>query len=107
MQRKNREWIKNQFPYLEAVTTGSYVNFPYGKLPDYLEEYYGGHAKALSQIKSKYDPMNIFTFPQGIKEKGHHSHPITTISDLLDKEDEGIMNQSDDMGYRGFRYVSK
>ena len=105
---ENREWIKNQFPYLEAVTTGSYVNFPYGMLPDYLEEYYGGHVAALSQIKSKYDPMNIFTFPQGLKETGCHSHPVTAISDLLDKDDdEDIMNQSDDMGYREFRYVSK
>jgi len=103
----NREWINNQFPYLEAVTTGSYVNFPYGELQDYLEEYYGGHANTLIKIKSKYDPLNIFTFPQGIKESRSHYHPVSTVPNLVDKNEDEVKSQTDDASYRGFRYVSK
>ncbi len=103
---KNRKWISNQFPYLEAVTTGSYVNFPYGKLPNYLEEYYGNHVNELTQIKRKYDPLNVFTFPQGIKASCHNRSK-SPISNLLMKDDEGMINQPDGMSYRGFRYVSK
>jgi hypothetical protein len=101
---ENREWISNQFPYLEAVTIGSYVNFPYAKLPNYLEEYYGNHANKLTQIKAKYDPFNVFTFPQGIKESCH-DHATSAISKLLMKDDEDNVNQPDDTNYRGFRYV--
>ncbi|MDF2944882.1 MAG: linked oxidase protein [Herbinix sp.] len=100
----NRDWIYNRFPYLEAVTTGSYVNFPYGKLPDYLEEYYGDHANRLTKIKMKYDPLNVFSFPQGIK---NNNHTTSAISDLLVNDDQAIVKHPDDTSYRGFRYVLK
>lgn len=105
-EKENREWIYNQFPYLEAVTTGSYVNFPYGKLPDYLEEYYGDHANILTKIKKKYDPWDVFTFPQGI-EDSCNAHTTSAISNVLMKDDEDIVKQPDDSSYRGFRYVLK
>jgi hypothetical protein len=63
----NARWIRRNFPYLRSVTTGSYVNFPYAGLPDYLEEYYGLHACRLIKIKEQYDPRNVFAFPQGIR----------------------------------------
>jgi len=104
---ENRKWIYNQSQYLEAVTKGSYVNFPYGKLPDYLEEYYGAHANILTRIKMKYDPLNVFTFPQGIKDSCY-DHNAPAISNLLMEDDEdNIVNQPDDSRYRGFRYVLK
>lgn len=62
----NTDWIHNQFPYLASVTTGSYVNFPYAELARYMEEYYGNHAYILKKIKKKYDPFNMFAFPQSI-----------------------------------------
>lgn len=98
---ENKEWINDQFPYLKAITLGSYVNFPYGKLPNYLEEYYGCHAEILKMIKAKYDPFHVFTFPQGIKESCYNHG----ISNQLIEEDKDIVTRSDDSFYRGFRYV--
>jgi len=105
--KDNREWVSNQFLYLESVTIGSYVNFPYRKLPDYLEEYYGSHTNSLICIKNKYDPLNIFSFPQGIKGTGYQGNTISEKPYLPDKSNEISINQPDDSGYRGFRYVSK
>ena len=62
----NRKWVGRRFPTLGSITTGSYVNFPYNRLPHYLEEYYGSHVGSLKRIKEKYDPLNVFTFQQGI-----------------------------------------
>ena len=57
---KNRDWVNDRFPALARVTTGSYVNFPYNRLPNYLEEYYGAHVRTLERIKEKYDPCRVF-----------------------------------------------
>lgn len=103
----NREWIGNQFPYLEAITTGSYVNFPYGELPDYLEEYYGNHANILTKIKKRYDPRNIFTFPQSIGDSECLNYIVPCGPKLPTNDMEDTINQPDDANYRGFRYVSK
>jgi len=65
---KNAAWVADRFSYLKSVTDGSYVNFPYACLPCYLEEYYGTHVCRLKKVKENYDPLNIFTFPQGIGE---------------------------------------
>ncbi|MGG7076548.1 FAD-binding oxidoreductase [Clostridium sardiniense] len=62
----NREWVKEQFKYMKEMTTGSFVNFPIAELPNYEDEYYGNHAEKLREVKAKYDPQNIFEFPQGI-----------------------------------------
>lgn len=97
--QENKSWINRQLPTLAAVTTGSYVNFPYNELPDYLEQYYGGHISRLKAIKKKYDPLNIFTFPQGI---GELKPPVPKFRD---HQDETLAKRSDDLGYRGFRYV--
>ncbi len=37
----NRRWLYPRFQYIKGLTEGSYVNFPYNRLPDYEEEYYG------------------------------------------------------------------
>ncbi len=66
----NRDWIKNQFPHIECMTDGSYVNFPYKCLDCYKEEYYGKHTDILKKIKDKYDPLDVFSFPQGIGISG-------------------------------------
>ena len=59
-------WFNSSFHYLEEITRGSYVNFPYSNLPCYLSEYYGEHVCRLKAIKEQYDPTHLFTFPQGI-----------------------------------------
>lgn len=63
----NRCWLYKKFQSIKQLTSGSYVNFPYNCLADYEEEYYGGNMCRLRQIARKYDPMNIFSFPQAIR----------------------------------------
>lgn len=62
----NSDWVARNIRYIEPVTEGSYVNFPYGGLTDYLEEYYGLHVGRLRKVKENYDPFNVFRFPQSI-----------------------------------------
>ncbi len=99
----NRSWINRRFPALASVTTGSYVNFPYSRLPNYLEEYYGNHAALLKEIKKKYDPCNIFTFPQGLKSRGRKQSKPAVLTDL--EAEETKAQPADDRTYRRFRYV--
>lgn len=63
----NKLWVAQGFKYIKKLTCGSYVNFPYRRLADYLMAYYGRHVKVLQKIKLRYDPRNIFSFPQGIR----------------------------------------
>ncbi len=63
----NRSWVNERFQYLKQLTAGSYINFPYNCLPSYEEEYNGENVYRLQQIKKKYDPMNVFCFPQAIR----------------------------------------
>ena len=63
----NRCWLYERFQYLRQITAGSYVNFPYNCLANYEKEYYGGNVCRLQQIAGKYDPLNVFSFPQAIR----------------------------------------
>ena len=63
----NRQWLYPRFQYIKGLTEGSYVNFPYNRLPDYEEEYYGENVCRLRQTESRYDPLHVFSFPQAIR----------------------------------------
>lgn len=60
------EWFYSNFKYIQSLTNGSYVNFPYNRLCNYKCDYYGENVYRLEYVKKKYDPCNIFTFQQGI-----------------------------------------
>ena len=64
---ENIKWIKNNFKYIESITTGSFINFPFKDLKDYEEEYYGENKDKLREIRKKYDENRFFAFEQGIK----------------------------------------
>lgn len=51
-------------PYLSSQI---YQNFP-GDYVNYLQRYYGENLPRLRDIKEKYDPKNIFSFPQSINK---------------------------------------
>lgn len=104
---ENREWVSDRFPYLESITTGSYVNFPYAKLPNYLEEYYGSHAGRLLRIKTRYDPRNIFSFPQGIEKSDSSNFTVSRRRDLPVNNTDNNLEQPVEVNNRGFRYVKK
>ncbi|OFD81219.1 FAD-linked oxidase [Bacillus mycoides] len=66
-KKDNSQWLEKRFDYIESITEGSFVNFPYSNLKDYMNAYYGTHANKLRKINKKYDPLCVFTFLQGIK----------------------------------------
>ena len=51
------------------MTKGSFVNFPLDELDNFEKEYYGDNLDKLRKVKSKYDPLNIFDYPQAIRGK--------------------------------------
>ncbi len=65
----NKEWVKENFSIIKNITNGSFVNFPLDELDNFEKEYYGENISKLREIKSKYDPLNVFNYPQAIRGK--------------------------------------
>ena len=63
----NEAWVERGFEYIKNRTKGSYVNFPYNNLKNYELQYYGGNIGRLQKVKVRYDPENVFSFPQSIR----------------------------------------
>lgn len=63
----NKRWVANRLNYIKTITEGSFINFQYSQLKNYEKEYYGGNACRLNFINEKYNPLNIFNYPQSIK----------------------------------------
>ncbi|GAA0706355.1 FAD-binding oxidoreductase [Paraclostridium ghonii] len=63
----NKDWIKSHIDDIYYITEGSYINFPYYPIENYMCEYYGENKCRLEEVKCKYDPYNIFNFKQSIK----------------------------------------
>ncbi|UOW66721.1 FAD-dependent oxidoreductase [Paraclostridium bifermentans] len=63
----NKAWIKSNINTIYCITEGSYINFPYYPLENYMNEYYGKNKCRLAEVKQMYDPYNIFKFKQSIK----------------------------------------
>lgn len=78
--QNNRKWLVEKFKYIKNITEGSFINFPIAELDDYESEYFGENKELLRKIKGKYDPENIFDFPQGIK-------PYLRRDDILNNMD--------------------
>lgn len=65
--KSNTEWVQSRLAYMNKVTDGSYVNFPNRDLVNFECEYWGGNVTSLHRVKQKYDPCNVFRFPQSIR----------------------------------------
>lgn len=63
----NREWVKEKLKFIENITTGAYIGFPFAELENYEKQYYGENLEKLKEVKRKYDPYDVFKFPQGIR----------------------------------------
>jgi FAD/FMN-containing dehydrogenase len=63
----HKQWVAAGFDYIHTITRGSYINFPYSRMPNYQQAYYGGNLRRLQYVKKAYDPCNLFRFPQSIK----------------------------------------
>lgn len=62
----NKRWVASRLRYMKTLTEGFYINFPYSPLSCYGREYYGGNYCSLLNVNKKYDPFNVFKFPQSI-----------------------------------------
>lgn len=60
------EWISSFYNELSPYLSGAYANAPDIDLTWPLERYYESNLPQLRKIKSKYDPENIFRYPQSI-----------------------------------------
>ena len=63
-------WVENFRKAMSPFTQGVYVNTQDLSIRNWSEAYYGGNFKRLTQIKAKYDPENVFHFPQSIPPVG-------------------------------------
>lgn len=64
---RNRRWLDEFHEAMAPLTSGQcYQNFIDESQRDYLEAYYGANLARLIQVKRKYDPHDVFRFPQGI-----------------------------------------
>lgn len=64
--KQNIRWIEELREALSPYTTGDYVNWPDRYIEDWLKTYYGKNVHRLRKVKTKYDPDNVFKFPQSI-----------------------------------------
>jgi FAD/FMN-containing dehydrogenase len=59
-------WIQGFYDELKPYLEGAYINAPDRDLPNALEEYYGSNLPRLREIKSQYDPENVFHYHQSV-----------------------------------------
>ena len=65
-EQQNIRWIERVRTTLSPYTAGDYVNFPDLYIKDWPTAYYGRNLRRLQDVKTKYDPSNVFQFAQSI-----------------------------------------
>jgi hypothetical protein len=100
-------WVSKRLGLLKSLTRGSYVNFPYAGLGDFKWEYFGAHEKRLELIKCKYDPRDVFTFPQGLARREKKApFRLTQVPTVFGGTEFTVQAAKEKKNHRGFRYVS-
>jgi FAD/FMN-containing dehydrogenase len=59
-------WVESFRKAMLPFTQGVYVNTPDLSIKDWPRAYYGSNFTRLTQVKARYDPENVFHFPQSI-----------------------------------------
>ncbi len=59
-------WVEKFRQAMLPFTQGVYVNTPDLSIKNWPKAYYGSNFNRLTQVKAKYDPENVFNFPQSI-----------------------------------------
>ena len=59
-------WLAKFRQAMRPFVRGAYVNVPDAAFADWGELYYGTNFPRLREVKRKYDPMEVFRFPQSI-----------------------------------------
>lgn len=63
---KTIDWVVAMRRAMLAYTRGAYVNYVDGTIDDWQRAYYDSNLKRLVEVKQRYDPENVFNFPQSI-----------------------------------------
>jgi FAD/FMN-containing dehydrogenase len=64
---RNQEWLAEFHDAMRPFASeGCYQNFIDEAQPDFLRAYYGDNLARLIEVKRRYDPTNLFRFPQSI-----------------------------------------
>lgn len=67
----NAAWLNDFHGVMEPFTSDeSYQNFIDDDQADYLQAYYGANLPRLVEVKRRYDPTNVFHYPQSILVTG-------------------------------------
>jgi hypothetical protein len=64
--QRNIAVVERTRQMLAPFSKGSYVNVPDYNIRNFGSAYYGANFDRLRQVKTKYDPNNIFNYPQSI-----------------------------------------
>lgn len=59
-------WVEDFRHAMSPYTQGVYVNTQDLSIRDWPKAYYGSNFRRLTEVKAKYDPGNVFHFPQSI-----------------------------------------
>lgn len=59
-------WVEDFRRAMLPFTRGVYVNTPDLSIKNWPMAYYGSNFARLTRVKAKYDPENLFHFPQSI-----------------------------------------
>ena len=63
----HRVWLRATRATLDPWSNGgAYVNYADPELRNYAQAYWGTNLPQLQQVKKKYDPKNLFSFPQSV-----------------------------------------
>lgn len=66
-EQENRCWVKHVRKALSPYTKGDYVNWPDRNIKNWEHAYYGKNYERLREVKTHYDPFNVFCFSQSIR----------------------------------------
>ncbi|MFD1171079.1 FAD-binding oxidoreductase [Oceanobacillus picturae] len=65
-EQRNVALVERTRQMLKPYSKGSYVNVPDFNIRDFGRAYYGTNFDRLRKVKTKYDPNNVFRYPQSI-----------------------------------------
>ncbi len=67
LQRDLLDWMASSWRYIEPFTQDqAFQNWPYEKIANWPQAYYGANFPRLVQVKRRYDPHNLFRYSQSI-----------------------------------------
>jgi hypothetical protein len=90
-----RRWVTASWETVHPFgTDGVFPNFPDPDLADWARAYYGSNLERLVSLKSRYDPDNLFRFPQSLPVRSRTLPARTARDTRPDEHDPWIPGRS-------------